>query len=144
MMKAFWIAGLVGLGSVLLGGTPSYAEAQPQHIGFELYSWPQGSYWLFSVFEGTTTAHSAQEMRSKQNRLDIHRLKGRIASLSQGELLYWRVDKARGAALPSKELVQEINRYSATAGVLLLLPGQTPQDKDLETMQSDVEQTLSQ
>ncbi len=143
MLKALSVAFLIGIGMVA-GIAPSYAEAQPQLIGFELYSWPQGSRWQFAVFEGTTSARSPQEMRSKHNRLDIHRLKGRIASLAQGEHLYWRADKARGSVLPPKELVREINRYASTAGVLLLLPGQTPQDKDLENMQSDVEPFVSQ
>jgi len=130
----------VTLGLVVCSARRSCADAEPQEIGFSLYSWPQGGRWEFAVFEGSSTVHSTQEMRSKAHRLDQEKLKGRIAALPTGEKLYWHVDKHRGLVLPPKEVVHDIDQFSTTAGVILLLPGQTRQDKSLETIQTDVNQ----
>jgi hypothetical protein len=120
----------VSLGTLSLGvflglsrlTTPNVQAADPP-IGFELYSWKNGANWSFSVLEGTSTVRSEETIRARKTTLkNLTFLKGRLASLPAGEIVYWREDRARGFRLPSRETIEELKRFSEGNQVTIVLP----------------------
>ena len=118
------------------------SDAEPlRHTGYELYSWQAGTNWNFAVLEGTGPVRSLSVIRDRKTRLkDTTFLKGRLASLPQGEVIYWREDKARNLLLPPKEIQHELNEFCSTAQLKLLLPGQTKTSKATEEIHSTYDQ----
>jgi hypothetical protein len=134
---------LVIVSALAFWGSFASKPAQAAEIGFELYSWQQGSRWNYAIFEGTMTARSAAALRSPKNRLnDLNHLKGRIATLPAGEKLYWRENKKRGLRLPPKEIIREIDQYAQIAQITLLLPQQTTDAKTLDQLQDETQHII--
>ena len=109
------------LGFVLLAA--SLANAADSPIGFALYSWKNAANWSFSVFEGTGTLRSEETIRARKTTLkSLTFLKGRLASLPAGEMVFWQVDRSRGFILPSRETIEDLKRFSEGNQVTIVLP----------------------
>jgi hypothetical protein len=133
-----------GLAVILLGLAGLICAEPLGPSGFELYSWPVASGWNFVVLEGTTTTRSLAAIKSSKTRLkNVTYLKGRLASLPDGETVYWRENKKRGLILPPKEIVRDLNEFARTSQLKLLLPGQTVTNKANEEINSDF-QTITE
>jgi hypothetical protein len=114
------------IGAILCGGGATSVAAEDSPIGFELYSWQSdhGS-WRYAVLEGTTTHPAAERIRSPKKLLkNLTYLKGRLATLPPGEIVYWRKDPSRGFALPDREVIEDVRRYSEGNQLHVLLPGE--------------------
>jgi hypothetical protein len=102
---------------------PRTVQAVDSPIGFELYSWQNGAHWSFAVLDGTSTVRSAEAIRTRKTALkNLTYLKGRLASLPAGEIVYWREDRARGFRLPTRETIEDLKRFSEGNQITIVLP----------------------
>lgn len=110
LVSCFWMLG-------------SAMAAVPQHVQYELFSWPKGDAWHFSVIEGTQTIRSLETIQSRKNTLrSVTYLKGRLATLQPGDTLYWRERQSQGLKLPPTEIIQDVQRYMEGEQLNLVLP----------------------
>ncbi|MGA1871802.1 MAG: hypothetical protein ACMUJM_25020 [bacterium] len=82
--------------------------------GYELYSWPIGDEWYFSLLPGTNRLKSSEEILSIGS--DIDSIKSKLGQLPEGEYIFW-IDESwlkqvQGATgnfiLPDKAIIDEI------------------------------------
>ncbi|MBC7473876.1 MAG: hypothetical protein H7263_06255 [Candidatus Sericytochromatia bacterium] len=100
---------------------PSGSTSQHSMKGYELYSWRlnNGS-WYYALLVGTNRVKIYQEIVAEQlNSLDA--LKGKINSLSKGEVINWNglSDQIRDLPilLPEKSVQDEIRKLCEQKGI---------------------------
>jgi hypothetical protein len=93
-------------------------------MGYELYSWPHGVDWNFSLLYNTNSEKTVEEVFAKRFLIQgLEPLKAKILTLPKGSTIFWldRIPsgtkpKARGSeklACPPAAVVKEIADYAA-------------------------------
>jgi hypothetical protein len=108
--------------------------------GWELYSWPVGNNWRFTLIEGTNRLKTYEEITAdggagagglpKFTVTGVEALEAALARLPRGERVFWaneawweQVQGARGGfAPPDPATVERIVRYCEQRGIVLQLP----------------------
>ncbi len=99
--------------------------------GWELYTWPNGNDWNYSIIVGTNTLKSYNLVTENQVKVTgIDSLKKVLEHLPQGEEIVWIgegwlsqiwSDDFRDLMLPSEDIILEINQYCQNKGLLLMI-----------------------
>ena len=99
--------------------------------GWELYSWPNGNDWNYSVVVGTNilkTYSSVTETPIAVTGIDS--LKRILEHMPQGEEIVWIgedwlsqiwADDYRDLMLPSEDIIYEVNQFCQDNGLLLMI-----------------------
>jgi hypothetical protein len=122
------------------GSTASLFPTQLPHSpkGYELYSWPAGDEWRFTLITGTNRLKRYEEIASTENvvtetgwvklsAVGSENLKAMLSRLPRGEEVTWIGGgwlEAAGAPagniqLPGREVIQEIERHCSSLGIQL-------------------------
>ena len=99
--------------------------------GWELYTWPNGNDWNYSVIVGTNTLKSYNIVTENPVAVTgIDSLKKVLEYLPQGEEIVWIgegwlsqiwSDDFRDLMLPSEDIIFEVNQYCQNSGLLLMI-----------------------
>ena len=88
--------------------------------GFELYSWEEGTQWVFSVLVGTNRHKTPAEIQSPEGRLEsLEELEAVIASIPAGETATWLAPGS--LAVPPEATVQVVKAVCLQHGLELSL-----------------------
>ncbi|MBN1259719.1 MAG: hypothetical protein JXB35_03475 [Anaerolineae bacterium] len=121
-MKRWLCLALAAL--ILCGCTEPAAPlrgAQQSMKGWELYSWQEAGTWQFTLVPGTNRLKTWDEI-TQEGVAGVVTLKARLATLAEGEQVFWGTELA-GGALPPEAIVDQVREYCKTLGLsLVLLP----------------------
>lgn len=99
--------------------------------GWELYSWPNGNDWNYSILTGTNRLKTVEEV--KQNNVivtGVNSLKMLLDKFPENEAIYWMGEEWLGQiwqddhgnlSLPDKYTLIEIKNYCNKKGLLLTI-----------------------
>jgi hypothetical protein len=128
------IAGLTGCTEFPLVTVTSTSPLPPSLKGYELYSWPEGSDWYFTLITGTNRTKTLAEITSQDSIIEeggwvkitvlgLQELEFVLERLPRSEQILW-VDGSRFEisqessiiALPPDDIVEQVHRYSSQKG----------------------------
>ncbi len=99
--------------------------------GWELYTWPNGNDWNYSIIVGTNTLKSYNLVTENPVSVTgIDSLKKVLERLPQGEEIVWIgegwlsqiwSDDFRDLMLPPEDIILEVNQYCQNEGLLLMI-----------------------
>ena len=99
--------------------------------GWELYSWPNGNDWNYSIVIGTNILKTYSTITENPIAVTgIDSLKKILQRMPQGEEIVWIgedwlsqiwSDDYRDLMLPSEEIIYEVNKFCQDSGLLLII-----------------------
>jgi hypothetical protein len=115
--------------------TPTLSPLPHAMKGYELYSWPVGDDWHFTLMTGTNRLKTLEEITTGGDMVDpegwvkisvvgLTELKETLSRLPRGEQIFWVggwylfFDKL---VLPPQEIIQEVEAYCRQLGLELLV-----------------------
>lgn len=103
--------------------TINQAEATPwaeSMKGYELYSWPEGDHWVFSLLAGTNREKTLEEIRSSSTILpDLNALKFVLKKIPSGQYITWSSREA--LSFPPEDILKQVEQACQDQGLILYI-----------------------
>jgi hypothetical protein len=113
---------IILVGSLLSGcGTASQPTATPfgeSMKGYELYSWPDGNQWNFSLLVGTNREKTLDEIKDTKTILrGVDALTSALEQMPAGQYITW--SSRETLSFPPADVIEQIEQVCSDQGLIL-------------------------